>query len=91
MPSIERLTITLPVEMAAALKATVAEGHYASTSDVIREAVRDWTRARDIERNALEALREAIEIGDLSGESVPAAQVYAEVRQLITGRAAENV
>jgi len=81
------MTITMPAEMAATLKATVAEGQYASTSEVVREAVRDWTRARDVERRELEALREAIRIGDESGPSIPAAQVYAELRQLIAARA----
>ena len=87
MAAIERMTITMPAEMAATLKATVAEGQYASTSEVVREAVRDWTRARDVERRELEALREAIRIGDESGPSIPAAQVYAELRQLIAARA----
>jgi len=88
MAAIERMTITMPAEMAAILKATVAEGQYASTSEVVREAVRDWTRARDLERRELEALREAIRIGDESGPSIPAAQVYAELRQLIAARRA---
>jgi antitoxin ParD1/3/4 len=83
MGAIERITITLPAEMAAAVKETVAEGEYASASEVIREALRDWTRARDTERRELEALREMIRIGDESGPSVPAEEVYAELRQLI--------
>lgn len=89
MSAIERMTITMPAEMAATLKATVAEGQYASTSEVVREAVRDWTRARDVERRELEALREAIRVGDESGPSMPAAQVYAELRQLIAARRAD--
>ena len=90
MAAVERMTITMPAEMAATLKATVAEGQYASTSEVVREAVRDWTRARDVERRDLEALREAIRIGDESGPSRPAARVYAELRQLIAARRAET-
>lgn len=88
MPAIERMTITVPAEMAATLKATVAEGQYASTSEVVREALRDWTHARDTERRELEALRDAIRIGDESGPSVPATQVFAELRQLIAARRA---
>ncbi|WP_394761100.1 type II toxin-antitoxin system ParD family antitoxin [Phenylobacterium sp.] len=90
MAAIERMTITMPAEMAATLKATVAEGQYASTSEVVREAVRDWTRARDTERHELEALRQAIRVGDESGPSIPAAQVYSELRQLIAARRADR-
>jgi len=48
MPDIERLTITLPTDMAAVIKSAVANGEYASTSEVIREAVRDWKMKRAI-------------------------------------------
>lgn len=43
MPAaIERMTITMPAEMAATLRQTVAGGDYASTSEVVREALREW-------------------------------------------------
>ena len=86
MPAVERITITMPAEMAATLKATVADGQYASTSEVVREALRDWERSRETERRDLEALRDAIRIGDESGPSISAAEVYAELRQLIVAR-----
>src|ERR1700756_2851144 len=41
MPDIERLTVTLPSDMAAVIKGAVADGDYASTSEVVREALRD--------------------------------------------------
>lgn len=88
MSVIERMTITMPAEMAAMLKATVAEGQYASTSEVIREALRDWARARAAEQRGLEALRAAIQAGDDSGPSVSAADVYADLRALIDQRRA---
>ncbi|MBO0906213.1 type II toxin-antitoxin system ParD family antitoxin [Jiella sonneratiae] len=86
MSSIERMTITVPAEMAAALKAAVAEGEYASTSEVVREALRAWTRARDCECRELMALRDAIRAGDESGASIPADEVYAELRAAISAR-----
>ena len=42
MAEIERLTITLPSGMAAIVKGAVEGGDYASSSDVVREALRDW-------------------------------------------------
>ncbi len=41
MSGIERLTITLPAEMAAVVKSAVETGDYASTSEVVRAALRD--------------------------------------------------
>ena len=63
MGAVERMTITMPAELAETLRQTVAGGEYASTSEVVREALRDWTRSRDTERRELEALRAAIKAG----------------------------
>ena len=88
MAAIERLSITLPAEMAAALRQTVEGGQYASTSKIVREALREWTRRRDDELRDLEALREAVRIGDASGPGIPADDVFAELRQMIAKRRA---
>ena len=74
------MTITMPAELAETLRQTVAGGEYASTSEVVREALRDWTRRRDVERQDLEALRVAIRAGLDSGPALPADQVFAELR-----------
>jgi len=79
MPTVERMTITMPAEMAETLRETVAGGEYASASEVVREALRDWTRHRAAERRDLEALRTAIRAGLDSGKAVPADRVFAEL------------
>lgn len=86
MSAVERMTITVPAEMAAALRQTVAGGEYASTSEVVREALREWTRHRDAERRDLESLREAIRVGDDGGPAITAAEVFTELRQMIADR-----
>jgi len=63
MSTIERLTITLPVEMAAMIRSEVETGDYASTSEVIREALRDWKIKKEIQRCKLDALRRDIDEG----------------------------
>jgi antitoxin ParD1/3/4 len=83
MSTVERMTITMPAQMAAQLRQTVAGGQYASTSEVIREALREWTRRRDDDRRDLQALRDAVALGDASGKGIPADEVFAELRQLI--------
>jgi antitoxin ParD1/3/4 len=60
---IERMTITMPAEMAAVVKDAVEGGDYASTSEVIREALRDWKSKRASQVQAFEALRAEIDKG----------------------------
>ncbi|MCG0998427.1 type II toxin-antitoxin system ParD family antitoxin [Acetobacter persici] len=86
MSTIERMTITVPSEMAAILRQSVDGGEYASTSEVVREALREWMRRRDTDRRDLDALREAIRLGDESGSSIPAETVFAELRDVIARR-----
>ena len=89
MATIERVSVTLPSEMVATLRQTVEGGQYASTSEIVREALREWTRRRDDELRDLQALREVVRVGDESGEGIPAEQVFAELRQMIAKRRAE--
>lgn len=63
MSAIERLTITLPSEMAGAVKGAVEGGDYASTSEVIREALRDWKLKREVQLHRLADLKADIERG----------------------------
>jgi antitoxin ParD1/3/4 len=63
MAAIERLTITLPAEMAGLVKGAVDEGNYASTSEVIREALRDWKVKRELQLGQLAALKADIDRG----------------------------
>ena len=63
MAEIERLTITLPSDMAAAIKGAVNGGDYASTSEVVREAVRDWKMKRALQLQELAALKAEIDRG----------------------------
>jgi len=43
MANIERMTIVVPEPMAAKIRAAVAAGDYASTSEVVRDAMRLWS------------------------------------------------
>ena len=63
MAEIERMTITLPSEMAAIVKNAVAGGDYASSSEVMREALRDWKTKRALQLQELAFLKADIERG----------------------------
>ena len=54
---VEKLSITLPSEMVDAIKSRVDAGSHASTSEVIREAMRTWLRLEEEHEKRLEVLR----------------------------------
>jgi antitoxin ParD1/3/4 len=57
MPTIEKLSIALPEEMAAIVRNAVDRGEYSSNSEVIRDALRDWTHKRNLRDRGLTDLR----------------------------------
>jgi len=63
MAEIERLTITLPHDMAAVVKGAVEGGDYASSSEVVREALRDWKMKRALQLKEMELLKADIDKG----------------------------
>jgi antitoxin ParD1/3/4 len=63
MAEIERLTITLPHEMAATVKNAVDTGDYASSSEVVRAALRDWKLKRALQLEELATLKADIDVG----------------------------
>lgn len=63
MAEIERLTITLPSEMAVVIRGAVEGGDYASSSEVVREALRDWKMKRALQLRELAALKADIDKG----------------------------
>ena len=60
MPSVEKLSITLPYEMARMVKEKVHSGAYSSNSEVIREGLRLLQDQEAIRLEKLAALREKI-------------------------------
>ena len=57
MPTIEKLSVALPSEMAALVRRAVDQGEYSSNSEVIRDALRDWTHKRSLREQGLAGLR----------------------------------
>lgn len=53
----EKLSITLPTDMAQAIRAVVSTGAYASNSEVIREAIRLWQDKQSERGRRLHAIR----------------------------------
>lgn len=61
MSTIEKLSITLPSEMVSAIKARVEAGSYASTSEVLREAIRLWLQQEEEHEERMASLRARVE------------------------------
>jgi antitoxin ParD1/3/4 len=79
MSKLERITVTMPEEMAAKMRAAVESGEYATTSEIVREALRDWDAYQERRQIALERLRKLIREGEES-ESLDGEMVLAELR-----------
>ena len=71
MSKIERLTIALPVETLESARAAVESGEYASTGEVVRDAMRLWENHRAVQAQEIARLRKAYEEGIASGSAGP--------------------
>jgi len=79
--------------MVAVVKGAVAGGDYASTSEVVREALRDWKLKRALQLQELAALKADIDKGlaDLAEGRVKnfdAGRIVERGRKLLAGRSA---
>lgn len=83
MANVEKVSIALTPEMLAVVREAVESGEYASSSEVMREALREWTRRRALESEEVEALRrlwqEGLESGP--GRFADMAAIKAEARR----------
>lgn len=69
MANVEKLSIALTQDMAAFVRAAVESGEYASSSEVIRDALRDWKLRRDLQQQQAEELRRLWHEGITSGSA----------------------
>ncbi|MDB5598679.1 MAG: hypothetical protein JWN71_723 [Xanthobacteraceae bacterium] len=67
MANIEKISVALTGEQVAALKAAVETGEYATTSEIVREALRDWQLKRELRREDILHLRQLWDDGMASG------------------------
>jgi len=67
MPEVQKISIALTGEQIRALKAAVETGEYATTSEIVREAIRDWQFKRELRQEDLSRLRQMWDEGKNSG------------------------
>ncbi len=58
MSTVEKISIALPPEMVSILRQAVETGEYASSSEVVRDALRDWTQKRSLRQQGIDELRQ---------------------------------
>ena len=58
-------------EQIEAIKAAVDNGEYATTSEIVREALRDWQFKRELRQKDIERLRQLWDEGKASGPAEP--------------------
>jgi len=61
MPQTETLSVALPAEIIAEVRESVEAGEYASSNELVREALQEWSVRRHLEIADVAALRNALE------------------------------
>jgi len=87
----ERITITLPPDMLASIKKEVSSGSYASTSELIREAMRMWQKREEEHKARISLIRERLAHSEQSGEPVPLNIAFKTIEELHQQRAKKEV
>ena len=71
MPDVQKVSVALTGEQISALKAAVETGEYATTSEIVREAIRDWQFKRELRIEDMKRLRQMWDQGKASGATTP--------------------
>jgi antitoxin ParD1/3/4 len=71
MAGIAKVSVALTPELRDLVQQAVSEGDYASTSEVVREALRDWKERRERKRQGILELRRLWDEGIASGAAAP--------------------
>ena len=80
MSDIQKISVALTKQQIQAIKDVVASGEYASTSEVVRDALRGWQLREPLRKAEIERLRKAWAEGLASG---PAEELdFEEIKRL---------
>lgn len=67
MSDIHKVSVALTGDQIAALKAAVETGEYATASEIVREAIRDWQFKHELRQEDIKRLRQLWSEGVASG------------------------
>jgi antitoxin ParD1/3/4 len=71
MATVEKISIALTQDMASLVRSAVESGEYATASEVIRDALRNWKQKRAVQEQEIAELRRLWQEGLASGSAGP--------------------
>lgn len=80
MTHAEKISVDLTPELATVIRQVVESGEYASVSEVMREALRDWLFRRTNRQQAIDELRRQWNEGLESGAAEDGEEVFARLK-----------
>lgn len=86
MANVEKISMALTPEMVTMVRQAVETGEYASTSEVIRDALRDWKLHRTQRAQAVEELGRLWDDGIASGPPTEGEVAFARIRSRLQAR-----
>ena len=90
MANVEKVSVALTPEMAAMMREVVGTGEYASASEVMREALRDWRTRRAERERAIETLGRLWDDGIASGPAADGEGAFGRIRKKLDAKLAER-
>ncbi|HXQ14436.1 MAG TPA: type II toxin-antitoxin system ParD family antitoxin [Caulobacteraceae bacterium] len=89
MSKIEKLSIAVTHEQAQTIRQSVQDGEFASASEAVRDALRDWEGKRAARTAAIERIRRLWDEGIASGPAAPA-RSFEEIKAAASKRMAKR-
>jgi len=71
MSNVQKISVALTHQQIADVRAAIESGEYATPSEIIREAVRDWQLKREMRQEDIKRLRRLWDEGKASGDGGP--------------------
>ena len=83
MSTVEKISIALTPDLVSLVRKAVDDGYYASTSEIVREALRDWKKKQISDEQKIIELRSLWQEGINSGSfgALDMAEIKREARQ----------
>jgi|EndMetStandDraft_4_1072995.scaffolds.fasta_scaffold988045_2 antitoxin ParD1/3/4 len=81
MGRMEKLDIELPAELSDAVEEAVASGEYASASDVVLGALKEWKATRLIHGYTVEEMRALVDEAEASGDLIDGEEAFRRIKE----------
>lgn len=90
MARVEKISVAITTEMAEMVREAIAGGEYASASEVMREALRDWKLRRRQREQAMDELRRLWDRGMESGPAMDGDAAFERLKARLAPKLADR-